>query len=25
MVRPKVIGGWWLHQLTQELDLDCFV
>ena len=25
ILRPKVIGGWLLHQLTQKLELDFFV
>ncbi|NES89515.1 beta-ketoacyl reductase, partial [Okeania sp. SIO2B9] len=25
ILRPKVIGGWLLHQLTQNLELDFFV
>ncbi|MCX6049287.1 MAG: SDR family NAD(P)-dependent oxidoreductase, partial [Chloroflexi bacterium] len=25
MMRPKVMGGWLLHQLTQTLDLDFFI
>jgi thioester reductase-like protein len=25
VMRPKVLGGWVLHQLTQSLDLDFFV
>ena len=25
ILRPKVVGGWLLHQLTQKLELDFFV
>jgi len=25
VLRPKVVGGWLLHQLTQKLELDFFV
>jgi acyl transferase domain-containing protein/NADPH-dependent curcumin reductase CurA/acyl carrier protein len=25
VIRPKVLGGWNLHQATEQLDLDCFV
>jgi malonyl CoA-acyl carrier protein transacylase len=25
VLRPKVMGGWILHQLTQSIPLDCFV
>jgi NADP-dependent 3-hydroxy acid dehydrogenase YdfG/acyl carrier protein len=25
MLRPKVDGGWLLHELTRDLKLDCFV
>ena len=25
VLRPKVDGGWWLHELTEDLDLDLFV
>ncbi|MDJ1172323.1 type I polyketide synthase [Roseofilum sp. BLCC_M154] len=25
ILRPKVVGGWVLHQLTEKLDLDFFV
>ena len=25
VIQPKVIGGWNLHQATQDLDLDFFV
>jgi acyl transferase domain-containing protein/D-arabinose 1-dehydrogenase-like Zn-dependent alcohol dehydrogenase/acyl carrier protein len=25
VLRPKVDGAWWLHELTKDLDLDAFV